>query len=276
MVVVVVVVVGLVVVVVDVEVGVGVDVVAAAAVVAAVVAAAAEIVVVVVVAGLLLLLLLPPPLLLLLLALLLLLLAVDCGGAAVGAVAESRASSLSASSLICCFNREASMKSSTCTADAFAMLSSAILEAMLVRAIDATVAPSSREAAATLASAAFCKHVTASSPFSPPPVTYDAVLLAWHIAKSRAWPFVASAAISTIPTSAKTPTANQVMHLMVEKAPMRRHTRPRPAAVVEDATAMGARAMGARSSAPTSRSRSSGLVTVRTAMAGRWEWKREG
>ena len=200
---------------------------------------------------LLLLLLLPPPLLLLL--------AVGGMPAAVGEVADvcvAGASSLSVNSVICCFNREASIKSSTCTADAFAMLSSTILAAMVVRVFDAAVVSSSREAAATLAPAAFCKHVAALSPVSPPPVTYDAVILAWHSANSRAWPFVASAAISTIPTSAKTPAANQAMHFT-----LRRHTRA-PAAVVEDATAMGA-----RSSARTSRSRSLGLVTVMTAMA---------
>jgi hypothetical protein len=238
-------------VVVDVGVGVGVDVVVAAIV------AVAEIAVVVVVAGLLLLLLV-----LLVLLVLLLVLAVGGVPAAVGEVAYvgvARASSLSVSSVICCFNREASIKSSTCTADAFAMLSSAILAAMVVRVLDA-VASSSREAAATLAPAAFCKHVAALSPVSPPPVTYDAVLLAWHSANSRAWPFVASAAISTIPTSAKTPATNQAMHVT-----LRRHTLENtrgPAAVVEDATAMGA-----RSSARTSRSRSSGFVTVNTAMA---------
>jgi hypothetical protein len=169
---------------------------------------------------------------------------------------------LSVSSVICCFNREASVKSSTCTADAFAMLSSAILAAMVVRVLDVAVASSSREeAAATLAPAAFCKHVAALSPVSPPPVTYDAVLLAWHSANSRAWPFVASAAISTIPTSAKTLATNQAMHVT-----LRRHTLENtrgPAAVVEDATAMGA-----RSSARTSRSRSFGLAMVMTAMAG--------
>ena len=230
-------------VVVDVGVGVGVDVVVAAIV------AVAEIAVVVVVAGLLLLLLL--------------LLAVGGVPAAVGEVADvgvARASSLPVSSVICCSNREASIKSSTCTADAFAMLSSAILAAMVVRVLD-SVASSSREAAATLAPAAFCKHVAALSPVSPPPVTYDAVLLAWHSANSRAWPFVASAAISTIPTSAKTPATNQAMHVT-----LRRHTLENtrgPAAVVEDATAMGA-----RSSARTSRSRSFGLAMVMTAMAG--------
>lgn len=96
---------------------------------------------------------------------------------------------------------------------------------------------------------------------SPPPVTYDAVLLAWHIANPRAWPFVASAAISTIPTSAKTPAANQAMQFT-----LRRHTLENtrgPAAVVEDATAMGARSSVVR----TSRPRSSGFVTVITAMA---------
>ena len=114
---------------VDVGVGVGVDVVVAAIV------AVAEIAVVVVVAGLLLLLLL--------------LLAVGGVPAAVGEVADvgvARASSLPVSSVICCSNREASIKSSTCTADAFAMLSSAILAAMVVLANAAMVR-------------VFCKHV---------------------------------------------------------------------------------------------------------------------